>query len=103
VIVQRKSVIQSTVQKHDKDGSDGDVTEDAQLKFVVSLKIRKLENIYTIEETKYFDQVLNLFDEKWNTFTLDEQTIYQTLNYSQTGISENVPMKYFQTLDFYLR
>ena len=103
VIVQRKSVIQSAVQKQDKDGSDRDLKEDAQLKFVVSLNIQDLENIYTLEETKYFDKVLNLFDEKWNSITLDGQTIYQTLSYSKTGISENVPMEYFQTLNFYLR
>ena len=70
---------------------------------MVSLDIHELETIYTLEEKKYLDQVLTIFDEKWNGTTLDEQTICQTINYSKSGIPENVPMKYFQTLNFYLR
>ena len=77
--------------------------KDDQVKFVVSLDIHELETIYTLEEKKYLDQVLTIFDEKWNGTSLDEQTICQTINYSKSGISENVPMKYFQTLNFYLR
>jgi hypothetical protein len=67
------------------------------------LDIHELETIYTLEEKKYLDQVLNIFDEKWNRTSLDEQTLCQTIDYSKSGISENVPMEYFQTLNFNLR
>ena len=100
VIVQRESVIEQTVAKNitNEDGA-----KDDQVKFVVSVDIHELETIYTLEEKKYFEHVLNIFDEKWNGTTLDEQTICQTINYSKSGISENVPMEYFHTLNFYLR
>ena len=100
VIVQRKSVIQPTVAKNitNEDGA-----KDDQVKFVVSVDIHELETIYTLEEKKYLDQVLTIFDEKWNGTSLDEQTICQTINYYKSGISENVPMEYFHTLNFYLR
>ena len=70
---------------------------------VISLSIPELENIYTLEEERYFDQVLCLFDEKWNSVSLDEDTVYQTIHYCQTEITENVAMQYFQTMNFYLR
>jgi hypothetical protein len=100
VIVERRSVIKPTVAKNI---TNEDGTKDDHIKFVVSLNINELENIYTLEEKKYFDQVLTIFDEKWNGTSLDEKTIYQTINYYKSGISENVPMEYFQTLNFYLR
>eukprot|EP00092_Neocalanus_flemingeri_P035597 GFUD01038749.1.p1 GENE.GFUD01038749.1~~GFUD01038749.1.p1 ORF type:complete len:636 (-),score=130.97 GFUD01038749.1:4-1911(-) len=104
VIVSRKSVIQPLFQKcninemtEDEDLVDGDIS------MVISLSIHELENIYTLEEESYLDHVLNLFDEKWNSVTLDEQTLHQTMNYCQTGIAEIVPVDYFQTINFYLR
>ena len=70
---------------------------------VISLSINELENIYTLEEEKYLDQVLNLFDEKWNSVSLDDHTVNQTINYCRNGITANVAMDYFQTINCYFR
>jgi len=99
VIVVRESVIKKTKAMTDENKK---MKHDAS-KLVLSFNINELETIYTMEEEKYFEEVFKLFDEKWNGTCLDEQTMEQTIYYSETGISENVPMQYFQTLNFYLR
>ena len=99
VIVVRESVIKKTKPIADENKN---MKHDPS-KLVLSFNINELETIYTMEEEKYFEEVFKLFDEKWNGTCLDEQTMEQTIYYSEAGISENVPMPYFQTLNFYLR
>ena len=100
VIVKRKSVIQPRIEKHSK---SEDETAKEEISLVLSLNIHDLESMYTLEEKSYIGNLVNLFDDKWNSLSLDEQTMNQSRSFWQNGITENVSMEYFKTINFYLR
>ena len=69
----------------------------------LSLSLPELENMYSVEEAHYRNNTVKLFDAKWNSLSLDSETLMQTLRYEEEGISENLPLVYFKTLNNYLR
>jgi len=76
---------------------------DEEVNIVLSLNIHDLEQIYTFEESAYIGQVMHIFEEKWNSITLDERTLLQTIHLCESGINSNVPMEYFRTINVYLK
>ena len=76
---------------------------DEEVNIVLSLNIHDLEQIYTFEESAYIGQVMHIFEEKWNSITLDERTLLQTIHLCESGINSNVPMEYFHTINVYLK
>ena len=90
--------------KHAKgDKYDEDKQKYDNLSLILSLSINELERMYTMEEESYLSTLLTLFDERWNSLSLDYQTMQQTINYWQKGIFKNISLQYFQTINFYLR
>ena len=60
--------------KHDQESGRTD-----NLSLILSLSIKELERMYTMEEESYLTTLLTLFDERWNSLSLDYQTMQETI------------------------
>ena len=104
MIVKRNTVISTREGKHSEiKKCDEEKGKHDNLSLILSLSINELERMYTMEEENYLSTLLTLFDERWNSLSLDYQAMQQTMNYWQNGIFQNISVQYFQTINFFLR
>ena len=91
MIVKRNTVISTREGKHSEIKKyDEEKGKHDNLSLILSLSINELERMYTKEEENYLSTLLTLFDERWNSLSLDYQAMQQTMNYWQNGIFQNI-------------
>ena len=64
---------------------------------VVSLNIGEIENIYSVEEGLYFDNVRAVFDQKWNTIPFGEEMMSHFIGFCQQR--HQLPARFFQLIN----
>ena len=69
--------------------------------FVVSLDIKEIENIFTIEEGKYFDNVRAVFNQNWNMIPFGEEMLTLYINFCKQR--HQLPVRFFQLLENQLK
>ena len=65
--------------------------------FVVSLNIGEIENIYSVEEGLYFDNVRAVFDQKWNTIPFGEEMMSHFIGFCKQR--HQLPARFFQLIN----
>ena len=65
--------------------------------FVVSLNITEIENILTIEEAKYFDNLQTVFDQRWNMIPLGEEMMSLIIKFCKQR--HQLPVQFFQLFE----
>ena len=65
--------------------------------FVVSLNIHEIENLFTVEEGIYFDNVRAVFDQKWNTITFGEEMMSHYIGFCKQR--HQLPTRFFQLIN----
>ena len=65
------------------DLEDAKVNADEEQGIVLSLTVKELENIYTSEESKYVENVINNFYRNWKSVNLGAQNVSRFISFSQ--------------------
>ena len=68
---------------------------------VISLQIREIENIFTLEEDRYFDNSLRDFTEKWRSVPFGEEMMGEYNKFSETR--QILSTKFFLLINSQLR
>ena len=70
-------------------------------KVVISLQIGEIENIFTLEEDRYFDKSLRDFTEKWRSVPFGEEMMGEYNKFSETR--QILSTKFFLLINSQLR
>ena len=65
--------------------------------FVVSLNIGDIENIFTMEEGIYFENVRAVFEQKWNAIPFGEEMMNHFIGFCKQR--HNLPTRFFQLVN----
>jgi len=65
--------------------------------FVVSLNIGDIENIFTMEEGIYFENVRGIFEQKWNAIPFGEEMMNHYIGFCKQR--HNLPPRFFQLIN----
>lgn len=65
--------------------------------FVVSLNIGDIENLFTIEEGMYFENVRAIFEQKWNAIPFGEEMMNHLIGFCRQR--HNLPLRFFQLIN----
>ena len=65
------------------DLEDAKVNADEEQGIVITLTVKELENIYTSEESKYVENVINNFYRNWKSVNLGSQNVSWFISFSQ--------------------
>ena len=65
--------------------------------FVVSLDIKEIENMYTVEEGKYFENLRTSFYQKWNMIPLGEEMMSLIIKFCRQRYQ--LPSRFFQLFE----
>lgn len=99
VIVKRKEVepqIQIELQLKKESQAEGQNRCQTN-EFVVSLNIGDIENIFTMEEGIYFDNVRAVFEQKWNAIPFGEEMMNHFIGFCRQR--HNLPARFFQLIN----
>ena len=58
---------------------DASVSDDT----IIKLTVKELEVIYTLEEQKYFNNLVDTFYSKWKSINIGEQGVYRFISFSK--------------------
>ena len=50
---------------------------------ILSINIQEIENLYFLEEEKYFDNLQNIFDQRWNMIPVGERIMTQYIGFCE--------------------
>ena len=79
-----------------------DNQEDEQEKeILISLNIDEIENIFTMEEEKYFENSLAVFNEKWRAIPFGEEMMSHFMKFCETR--HTLSTKFFMLINNQLR
>ena len=79
-----------------------DNQEDEQEKeILISLNIDEIENIFTMEEEKYFENSLAVFNEKWRAIPFGEEMMSHFMKFCETR--HTLSPKFFLLINSQLR
>ena len=100
VIVRREQAVvvaepEIQIQVQLKDGNLAEGPNPSEIIF--SLNIEELENIFTVEEGNYFDNLRADFDQKWNTIPLGEDIMSHLINLCKK--KHRLPARFFQFIN----
>ena len=99
VIVKRKVVepqIQIELQLKKESQAEGQNSCQTN-EFVVSLNIGDIENIFTMEEGIYFENVRAVFEQKWNAIPFGEEMMNHFIGFCKQR--HNLPARFFQLVN----
>ena len=64
---------------------------------VVSLNIGEIDNIYSVEEGLYFENVRAVFDQKWNTIPFGEEMMSHFIGFCKQR--HKLPARFFKLIN----
>ena len=93
----RKSVIVKTKDYEVENSSRG---EDI---IKIALNIKEIENMYLNEERNYVDRMSIIFNEKWQSISLGDEVISETIKFHQDDTKKQMSKEFFQGINMQLR
>ena len=69
----------------------------------IVLNIKDIENMYLSEEKNYVDRMSHIFNEKWQSISLGDEAISETIKFHQDDSKKQMSKEFFQGINMQLR
>ena len=82
--LEQSNVIQIELKEEPSDDiGDANTKTAEEQKVVLSLTVKELENMYTSEESKYFENMINNFYKNWKSVNLGSSNVSRFISFSR--------------------
>jgi hypothetical protein len=69
----------------------------------IALNINDIENMFFSEEKNYVDRLSLIFNEKWQSISLGDEVISETIKFHQDDTKKQMSKEFFQGINMQLR